>query len=407
MADHPQSERLRRKQETLLIARLDTLPMAGLTFKPIHPEDLPEVAAFLHEQQEIASRDDLTQAAPENNDLTGFQKDPDLSPGMSMGETLRDSEGKIRGMILGIPRMYRLGSQRLLGRAAGNFYVDASARMQGFFMLRRFLGAPGFDFYYANSCNRQSAPLWAKCGAQMVLESDVEYLLPFKLGPLAEEWASRKKWHPAVAAALKAAGPLATLVAAPRRPKHQFTLEYCVDLERLAVIADRNRDPELLQPEHSVAYLKWVYGSMPKSPSNAEISGVMYRFADPAGREGWFVLKFEPRGRKHQIRSAAPRRRGLALSTPGFHRRAPGHHRGCEIPIRRPIYSRPGRARNSRSVARITATSPALAGRIRPESNSPNNRPGQGGRFPLCRPLLIDPNHQRPLKASPFFKRTG
>jgi hypothetical protein len=70
--------------------------------------------------------------------------------------------------------MYQLGSQRLLGRAGGNFYVDASARMQGFFMLRRFLGAPGFDFYYANSCNRQSAPLWAKCGALMVPDSDVE-----------------------------------------------------------------------------------------------------------------------------------------------------------------------------------------------------------------------------------------
>jgi hypothetical protein len=278
--------------------------MAGFTFKPIQSEDLPEVAAFLHEQQEITSRNDWTQPRPDSNDLTGFQKNPDLSAGMSFGDTLRDAEGRIRGMILSIPRIYRLGSQRLLGRAAGNFYVDESARMQGFFMLRRFLRAPGFDFYYANSCNRRSAPLWAKCGALMALESDVEYLLPFNLGPLAEEWAIRKEWHPMVAAALRAVGPLATLVAAPRRHRHPFTLEHCVDLERLADIADRNRDPELLQPERSVAYLEWTYGSIPKSANNAEIGAAMYRFADPVGREGWFVLQFEPRGRKHQIRSA-------------------------------------------------------------------------------------------------------
>ncbi len=303
MANHPQSEPLRRTHESLFIARLDTLPMAGLTFKPIHPEDLPEVAAFLHEQQEIASRDDLTQAAPDNNDLTGFQKDPDLSPGMSMGETLRDSEGKIRGMILGIPRMYRLGSQRLLGRAAGNFYVDASARLQGFFMLRRFLGAPGFDFYYANSCNRQSASL-GQVRRTNGPGVGCRVSLTFQTGPACrrmgepQEMAPGGRGRPQGRRAPRHPGGRA------RRPKHQFTLEYCVDLERLAVIADRNRDPELLQPERSVAYLKWVYGSMPKSPNTAEISGVMYRFADPAGREGWFVLRFEPRGHKHQIRSA-------------------------------------------------------------------------------------------------------
>ena len=71
--------------------------------------------------------------------------------------------------------------------------------MQGFLMLKRFLGTPGFDFVYANSCNRQSGPLWAKLGAIMVPESDVEYLFPFKLGPLAEEWAIRKGWHRAIA----------------------------------------------------------------------------------------------------------------------------------------------------------------------------------------------------------------
>jgi len=279
--------------------------MAAYHFKPIVEDDLPEVAAFLYEQQEITSREDRTQARPHGTDLQWLRTNPHLSPGMALGETIRDPEGKIRGMILAVPRMYQLGSQCLLGLAAGDFFVDASARLQGFFMLRRFLGTQGFAFCYANSCNRQSGPLWAKCGALMVPESDVEYLLPFELGPLAEEWAIRKEWHPAVARVLRAAGPLATLVAAPRRPKNRFKLEYCVDHQRLAEIAERDRNPQFLQPERSVPYLQWVYGSMPRSSESKEMERAIYRFTDPAGREGWFALQFTRRGHKDQIRNAS------------------------------------------------------------------------------------------------------
>jgi len=278
--------------------------MAGFEFKPILEPDLPEVAAFLYEQLEITSRDDWTQARPQVNDLQGYRMNPHRSPGLPMGETIRNPEGKILGMILAVPRMYRLGSQRLLGLAAGNFYVDSSARMQGFFLLRRFLGSHGVDFYYANSCNRQAGPLWAKCGGLMVLESDVEYLFPLKLGPLAEELAIRKEWHPVVAGLLRAAGPLATLVAAPRRPRNRLTLEQCVDLDRLAEIAERNRNPELLQPERSVPYLNWQYPSVSESPESKEMAHAIYRFADPSGREGWFALRFDRRGRNDQIRCA-------------------------------------------------------------------------------------------------------
>src|SRR5271166_2033459 len=167
--------------------------MAGFSFKAIAQEDLPEVAAFLYQQQEITSREDPTQARPNSDNLKWMLRNPYRKEGVTLGETLRDPDGKILGMIIAVPRMYRLGSQRLIGLAAGHFFIDASARMQGFFMLRRFLGTQGFDFLFANSCNRQSGPLWAKCGAVMVPESEVEYLLPFKLGPLAEEWALRKK----------------------------------------------------------------------------------------------------------------------------------------------------------------------------------------------------------------------
>ena len=189
--------------------------MAGYTFKPIVEEDLPDVAVFLNLQQEITSRADWTQPRPRADDLRWLLRNPHLRTGLHHGETLRGPEGNVLGMILAVPRMYQLGDQRLLGLAAGNFYVDASVRVQGFFMLRRFLGTPGVEFCYANSCNRQSAPLWAKCGAAFVPESDVEYLFPFNLGPIAEEWAIRKKWPTTVQGAVRTIGPFANLIGAP------------------------------------------------------------------------------------------------------------------------------------------------------------------------------------------------
>src|SRR5262249_2389282 len=219
-----------------------------------------------------------------------------------LGETLRDPEGKIMGMILGVPRLYRLGAQRLLGLAAGNFFVDASARMQGFFMLRRFLATPGFDFLYANSCNRQSGPLWAKCGAIMVPESDVEYLFPLRLGPIAQELALRKGWPAWTGSILRSLGPMASLVAAPRISRSRFTVECCTDLELLADIAGRNRNAELLQPDRSAAYLEWVYGSLPAKPGDDRIQQI-YTFTDGAGQDGWFAVRFDHRGRLEQIKT--------------------------------------------------------------------------------------------------------
>ncbi len=194
-------------------------------------------------------------------------------------------------------------SKQLLGLAAGDFFIDSSARMQGFFLLRRFLAMKGADFWYANSCNRQSGPLWAKCGAAQVPESEVEYLFPFRLGPIIQELALRKGWSPAISKMLGVVGPLATLVAAPRLPKKRFQIEYCVDLDRLSDLSRRHRKPELLQPERSSAYLRWLYGGLPAVEADGQKMSI-YTFRNDAGEEGWFAMVFEPRGGLEQIRSA-------------------------------------------------------------------------------------------------------
>jgi hypothetical protein len=172
-------------------------------------------------------------------------------------------------------------------------------------MLRRFLGLTGADFWYANSCNRQSGPLWAKCGAVMVPESDVEYLLPIRLGPLAEELAARKGWPRAVGSMLRALGPAAAPLLTRRAGKRRFVVDYSVDLDRLAGIAARNRNPALLQPDRSAAYLDWVYGSLPAAPSSGQAQQVFaFRDAAGAGLEGWFSIRFDRRGQFEQIRTA-------------------------------------------------------------------------------------------------------
>jgi hypothetical protein len=220
-----------------------------------------------------------------------------------MGETLRTEDGKIVGMIIAIPRLYRLGDETLLGVAGGHFFIDASARLQGFFMIRRAMAMEGANFWYANSANRQSAPILAKCGAARVPESEVEYLFPFRLGPLIQEVALRKGWPASVARLLRAFGPLATIAAAPRLPAGRFRVDYCTDYEKLSALSDRYRRPDLLQPERSAPDLQWVYGTLPASPPPDE-SGAIFSFTDPGGHEGWFALSFDTRGHLDQIRCA-------------------------------------------------------------------------------------------------------
>lgn len=277
--------------------------MAAYHYRAIEESDLPEVARFLREQQEITFREDPTQARPSGDKLLWMLDNPHRREGIPLGDTLRAEDGTIMGMIVSIPRLYRLGGRPMLGLAAGHFFVDAAARMQGFFMLRRFLGMKGVDFCYANSCNRQSGPVWAKCGAALVPESDVEYLFPFRFGPLIREAVDRKGYSPAVSRLAAAFGPLATLVAGPRLPVGRFRVEYCTDLEQLSALSERHQTPDLMQPERSVPYLRWVYGMIPASPGPHQ-SAAIYTFTDGAGDEGWFSLDFDLRGRSQQIRCA-------------------------------------------------------------------------------------------------------
>ena len=74
--------------------------MAAYHFQAIEEPDLPDVAAFLREQQEITSREDPTQARPSGDNLRWTLDNPHRRDGIPLGETLRTEDGKIAGMIL-------------------------------------------------------------------------------------------------------------------------------------------------------------------------------------------------------------------------------------------------------------------------------------------------------------------
>ena len=93
------------------------------------------------------------------------------------------------------------------------------------------------------------------------------------------------------------------MIASLRIPGNRYQVEYCADLEKLAQLAARCRNPKLLQPERSVAHLKWQYGEPSGAPQDGQTKSI-YTFNDRAGNEGWFALGFDRRGREDQIRTA-------------------------------------------------------------------------------------------------------
>jgi hypothetical protein len=229
---------------------------------------------------------------------------PARSEGIPPAEIIRSGTGAVVGMITYHAQVYRLGDRRLLGLGAGNFHVDPSARMQGFFLLRRYLNNPKADFCFATSCNANSGPLWVKCGAGQVPNSDREYLYVNRIGPVAQELALRKGLPNSLAASLRLVGPVAKLIIGPRRPRNRLTVQRSDDWDQLAAIAERNRDPARLTHERSAGVLRNKFEALAKQGISSGTSQGIYLFSSPNGREGWFAIRETPRGRLGQIRGA-------------------------------------------------------------------------------------------------------
>jgi hypothetical protein len=288
--------------------------MPGYEIRPFDEQSLPEMGPFLSRSIEALTRSQGSsgndESLPSNRLGSGSdyrwlldEDNPARQEGIPAGEIIRNDQGAIMGIFGFHPVYFRLGDQRLLGLGGHNFFVDPSARMQGFIMFRRYLNYPKADFCYTTSCNNISSQLWAKCGGAQLPDSDSEYVLVLRYGPILKELAIKKGVPRAAAAPLLLAGPLAGLIFGPRRKRSGLKCERCDDWERLSAIAEQHRDPTRLTPDRTASVLAVKYEAMCRNgKATGSLDGV-YHFTDSSGHEGWFGLGEKTRGSAVQMRS--------------------------------------------------------------------------------------------------------
>src|ERR1700722_19451451 len=69
------------------------------------------------------------------------------------GFCVRDSSGMLVGLMLCFPNAFLVEDRRLLGLCSGSFFVEQSARMQGFYLFKKYLNDSFSDFYFGTTCN--------------------------------------------------------------------------------------------------------------------------------------------------------------------------------------------------------------------------------------------------------------
>lgn len=276
--------------------------------KPIVGSSLSDVAAFVSQcynaeaEKSDGRKLDRESAFSVERRLRWLLIDNPAASGRHtpFGYCLRDEEGAIRGLDLCFPVSYYAADKQLLGLGSGTFLVDPAARSMGFFLFKKCLNIPGYDFYFASSCNATSSELWKNMGAYPVPKSEIEYILPVKLDAMLAAYVSHKTSNQKVAQLARACGwtanPVLRLL---RRQSRNFTITPCRDWEKLSELSRRHRSPDYITSDRSPAFLQWRYG--PGSPSHA---CDIYLVADSLGNEGWFSLGHLVRGDGEQFRAS-------------------------------------------------------------------------------------------------------
>jgi hypothetical protein len=170
----------------------------------------------------------------------------------------------------------------------------------GFYLFKRYIKSPGYDFFFSTTCNSNSALLWEKLGGCAVPNTEVEYLLPLRLGSLLPALLAQKTASRVVLKASNLLGrcgdPAMQLF---RERPAGIAIEPCRDWEKLANLFHRHRSADFITADRSPELLAWRYGQN----ADAYPSGI-YLFRDKRGNEGWFSLSGAKRGRWGQISGA-------------------------------------------------------------------------------------------------------
>ena len=219
-------------------------------------------------------------------------------PRLGIGHGLQDASGKLVGILLMFPASFLAGDRRLRGLCGGAFFVEAASRLQGFMLFRRYLAETDVDFRYATTCNASSGALWMKHGARVVDASRREYMFLLRSGPVVEEVLRRRGMGWLAPALGRIAGGIATPFLRPALASPGLEVHTCRDWDRLADLADRHRNPQVITAERSPRILEWKYSGSPPHSRNQVLL-----IQDRRGNEGWVSLGESRRGSAGQVRT--------------------------------------------------------------------------------------------------------
>ena len=275
--------------------------------QPVLSSNMAEVANFLHRQ--------LSQRAgpPSSHDTQGedclnierhlrwfLLGNPLTCDESQHGFCIRDSSGVIQGLTLCFPGAFLAAESRLLGLGSGSFFVEPQARTAGFYLFKKYLGSRGYAFFFATTCNANSAALWVQMGGCPVLNCTPEYVLPFRLDALLPELAAGTGLNGAIPALARKVGRWANpILRFFERGSPELTIAPCQDWRKLADLFYRHRSKDWITTDRSVEFLQWRY-----SQSAGLYSSDVYVFRDKRGNEGWFALGAMARGRLGRIRAS-------------------------------------------------------------------------------------------------------
>lgn len=290
-------------------AEIGGTTMTGFDLLPIGESSVLELAGYFAQWRRAQARNSecrpTTISNPQRVENVNYLRwllvdNPAREDGDELGICVRDSNGAISGVMLTLPSYFVWSEKRLRGLCSGSFYVNTEARMQGFFIFKKYLHSGGHDFYFATTCGPNSGALWSKLRGRAVPNSDSTFVLPYRAESLLDSFAENRHLHPVLATPLRSAGRVASALAGVmRKTTATWRVAPSRDWERLARLASQHRDPERITNERSARFLEWRY-----SRDLADHRKEIHVFWDHHGNEGWFALAFGLTGGGRKYRAA-------------------------------------------------------------------------------------------------------
>ena len=279
--------------------------MASPEILPIREADFPAIAQYIYDFERTVLAGDFgteftpTKSAAENLAFLRWALLDNPVKYSEFGMLIRSPEGQLIGFCPYCPFHFRFQDRRLLALASIDWFADRSARIQFVYLVKRLLELPGVDFCFSNSSNEQSGPLWEKCGGRPLFGSDVDWLVPLRLGPLVREAFLRR-------GLIKLAGPAGVAarlgnwwVRARNTGGVRMRTQPTDDRKLIADLAERYRNRDAIVSDRNLDYLHWAYLAI-----QAVETRQLYHVVDPLGRDGWFSVSKRFWGLDRRIRMA-------------------------------------------------------------------------------------------------------